>query len=256
MSDWYKRKPAKFIGGVVGLGPDVIGAYTIVLDLIYQADGPIANDARWIGGILGCSSRKAAALIQTLVERGKLTIEADGKLSNETAQEVIEERVNTHRERSESGAKGGRNSREMAANDQRNDAEKCLADNESNELDEAELKHLEREKEEKRERKDASAEANFVEWYLAYPKHVGRGQAEKAYRHALKKADPPVLLEAAQKFAAASVGKEPRFIPHPATWLNGERWLDDLSAGQAQAQQSPASLQAASIRARYGMAAQ
>lgn len=256
MSDWYKRKPAKFIGGVVGLGPDVIGAYTIVLDLIYQADGPIANDARWIGGILGCSSRKAAALIQTLVEKGKLTIEADGKLTNETARKVIEERVNTHRERSESGAKGGRNSHDTPANSQRNDAEKYAADNESNELGEAELKHLEREKEEKRERKDAREEAGFTEWYLAYPKHVGRGQAEKAYRQALKKAEPPVLLEASRKYAAACVGKDPQFIAHPATWLNGERWLDEVSAEQAQSPQSAAALQAAAIRARYQVAAQ
>lgn len=80
MSSWYKREPSKFIGGVVGLGPDVIGAYTIILDLIYQNDGPVADDARYLGGILGCSSRKAASLVARLVEVGNVTRSSDGRL--------------------------------------------------------------------------------------------------------------------------------------------------------------------------------
>lgn len=81
--------------------------------------------------------------------------------------------------------------------------------------------------------KDQS-EDTFPDWYTAYPKHVGRGQAEKAYRQALKKAEPSVLLSAAQRFAVASAGKDPQFIAHPATWLNGERWLDDAAPPAAQ----------------------
>src|SRR5690606_9838726 len=111
MSGWYKRDPSKFIGGVVGLGPDAIGAYAIIIDLIYQHDGPIPDDAAWIGGILGCSSRKAKSLIDRLVEAGKLH-RIEGKLSNEKAEEVIVSRSNLSRERAEHGAKGGRTTRE------------------------------------------------------------------------------------------------------------------------------------------------
>lgn len=74
--------------------------------------------------------------------------------------------------------------------------------------------------------KDISLESDFAEWYGAYPRHVGQGQAERAYRTALKSADKQTLLAAAQRFAEASRGQDPKFIPHPATWLNGRRWLD------------------------------
>jgi hypothetical protein len=29
-------------------------------------------------------------------------------------------------------------------------------------------------------------------------------------------------------FSAAMEGKEKQYIPHPTTWLNGERWEDDI----------------------------
>ena len=70
-------------------------------------------------------------------------------------------------------------------------------------------------------------EDEFEGWYQAFPRHVGKGQARKAYKAARKKADPDELLTGAQKAAKRYRDSEPRFIPHPATWLNGERWLDD-----------------------------
>ena len=85
------------------------------------------------------------------------------------------------------------------------------------------------------EKKDSSlplgdpVEADFEEWYQLYPHKVGRGQALKAYRSARKKTGKGELLESVKRFAAAKArdGTEKRFIPHPATWLNGERWADE-----------------------------
>lgn len=72
-------------------------------------------------------------------------------------------------------------------------------------------------------------EADFDEWYVLYPHKVGRGAALKAYRSARKKTGKGELLESVKRFAAAKArdGTEKRFIPHPATWLNGERWADE-----------------------------
>ena len=72
----------------------------------------------------------------------------------------------------------------------------------------------------------------FENWYRAYPKHVGRGQALKAYRTARKKADAEALLQAAIAAKRRFSGTSPEFIPHPATWLNGERWLDQMPEAQ------------------------
>lgn len=73
----------------------------------------------------------------------------------------------------------------------------------------------------------ASLPPRFDEFWSAYPKRVGKGQAVKAWRGALRKADPDSIISAAVSFAAAQVGKDPQFIPHPSSWLNGERWADE-----------------------------
>lgn len=65
------------------------------------------------------------------------------------------------------------------------------------------------------------------EIYSAYPKKKGRGQAIKAIRGALKKIPAGELLSAVKKYAESAIGKDFHFEPNPATWFNGERWLDE-----------------------------
>lgn len=74
---WYRHHARDFLGSVVGLGPDAIGAYIVILDLIYASGGPVPNNTRFIGGTLGCSSRLAASLIAKLIKAGKLTLKDD-----------------------------------------------------------------------------------------------------------------------------------------------------------------------------------
>lgn len=69
-------------------------------------------------------------------------------------------------------------------------------------------------------------DADFAEWYAAYPRHEGRGQARRAYRTARKRADGGTLLRGAQ---AAHDRFTPPYVPLPASWLNGERWLDETN---------------------------
>lgn len=65
-----------------------------------------------------------------------------------------------------------------------------------------------------------------------YPRKVGKGQARKAWNAAIKKEDPVKILEALEKHSMAWDGKSPEYIPHLSTWLNGERWLDDLDEAE------------------------
>lgn len=69
--------------------------------------------------------------------------------------------------------------------------------------------------------------AEFEKFYRAYPRRVGKGQAVTAFKSALKKADADTLIAAASDFARNINGTDPKFVPHPSTWLNGERWLDE-----------------------------
>jgi len=69
--------------------------------------------------------------------------------------------------------------------------------------------------------------------YDAYPLKKGRGAGIKAIQKALKKIDSVSLLERVEIFAAKWQGKDKEFCPYPATWFNGDRWLDeDLAQSQ------------------------
>lgn len=63
--------------------------------------------------------------------------------------------------------------------------------------------------------------------YDAYPKKVGRPAAIRAIRSAIGRELSPILLSKTRDYAAAVKGKDPRYIPHPATWFNQERYNDD-----------------------------
>lgn len=63
--------------------------------------------------------------------------------------------------------------------------------------------------------------------YQLYPRRVAKGAAREAIRKALKKTTAGVLQEAVMAYAVAMKGRDRKFIPHPATWFNQERWDDD-----------------------------
>lgn len=85
----------------------------------------------------------------------------------------------------------------------------------------------------------AAADDSFARFYQVYPRRTGRGQAVKAWRSAVKKADASVIIEAASLFAEQTRGTEQRFIPHPATWLNGERWADEADEPEPEPEDRP-----------------
>lgn len=69
----------------------------------------------------------------------------------------------------------------------------------------------------------------FEKFYELYPKKVARGDAEKAW----KKIDPKLydeILRAVetQKKTNQLGNPEKKFIPYPASWLNSQRWKDEV----------------------------
>ena len=79
----------------------------------------------------------------------------------------------------------------------------------------------------------------FDEFYAAYPIKKGKGAAKKAWEKAIKKADPDHIISNAALYASSVQNKDPKFIAHPATWLNAERWDDDISKELLQASIDP-----------------
>ena len=77
---------------------------------------------------------------------------------------------------------------------------------------------------------DLSAERAFdTQFWPAYPKKVGRKAALAAFRK-LNPTDEFLteMLAALKRQSTAWGTADLRFIPYPATWLTGERWLDEV----------------------------
>lgn len=231
-SPWYKRYPSDFIAGTVGLSLEQKGAYSLILDVIYDRGGPVPDDARYWAGLCGCSVRKWNTIKTELAAMGKIAL-ADGFISNFRAEKEIENSKTTAEKHAKNGSKGGRKRAENEADDSKN-----------NDLVQAGLKHTRiNQKPEARDQKKEDtnvsskrdgSDKGFEAFYQAYPRHVGKGAARKSYAAAIKKTSPGELLVAVERFAVEVAGKDPKFIPYPSTWLNGERWTDDAAAASAE----------------------
>ena len=80
-------------------------------------------------------------------------------------------------------------------------------------------------------KKHAGVDADFKEFYAAYPRHVGKEAARRAFVKAVKAGAPAAdIVEGARRYTAATAaaGTETRYVAHPATWLNAGRWSDDM----------------------------
>ncbi len=70
----------------------------------------------------------------------------------------------------------------------------------------------------------------FDDFWALYPRHV----AKKAARTAWSKIPARLhlaILEACVSWRPIWNTKDVEYLPHPASWLNGERWEDELPRG-------------------------
>lgn len=72
---------------------------------------------------------------------------------------------------------------------------------------------------------------SFESFWTAYPKKRARKDAEKAWARIDPKHYPEILSALSRHRTSDDWLREGgRFIPHAATYLNGERWTDELDA--------------------------
>jgi hypothetical protein len=68
----------------------------------------------------------------------------------------------------------------------------------------------------------------FDGFWKRYPRKVGKADAARAFTRALRRVESPdVILKALDRLIPAWARGDPKFIPHPSTWLNRDGWDDD-----------------------------
>ena len=67
----------------------------------------------------------------------------------------------------------------------------------------------------------------FEDFWLLYPKRCAKKDAKKMWVR-MTEQQRISALTACAAWRNIWAAKDPEFLPHPATWLNGERWEDEL----------------------------
>ena len=75
-------------------------------------------------------------------------------------------------------------------------------------------------------------EERFDEFWAMYPRRVGRGAAQKKFTKALTRDSIKNIMTGLTAMVETCRATEKRFIPHAATWLHQDRWLDEIETEQ------------------------
>lgn len=210
---YYKAYPRDFIEGTIGMSFELKAAYRLVLDLIYMQGGNLPDDARYISGLLGCTMRKWNVLRDDLISIGKIEITGEF-LTNKRA--VIE--------------------LETLAKLQEKQSERASTPRKNKGLQKPRLSQPEPDTDNTSSlRSDVSVKPDFEseferQFWPAYPRRVGKGQALKAFRAARKQNDLETIMAGVRRYAASRQGENPEFTKHASTWLNGQCWLDEADS--------------------------
>jgi len=77
---------------------------------------------------------------------------------------------------------------------------------------------------------EALQEAWFSEWWAIYWRRRDHKKARLAFKkHVRTQSRFEQVMKATRAQAPEMLGKEPKYRPYGATWLNGERWEDEIT---------------------------
>ena len=82
---------------------------------------------------------------------------------------------------------------------------------------------------------DAEAEEKFAEFWEAYPRKENRKKALAAWKkgNCWNGKFQEIMAALTEQKKNPRWLEDVKYIPHPTTWLNGERWADEISIGSA-----------------------
>lgn len=205
----------------------------------------IANDASVRGDIDGLSIEDAASAMDCDEEQVEAIISAmqgrvisDGRLSGWDARQIV--RQDAVIEGSKPGAQRVREHRQRMKNGDVTRSNACNAD-----VTRSNAPESESESEVNQHPPTPSAipvaiktesappvgaarvGSGFAEFWMAYPKKVGKGEAERKWK--TLKPDAGAVLSAVKRQSASEQWRRDggQYIPNPATWLHQRRWEDE-----------------------------
>lgn len=112
--EWYHRKPATAVGGMVGLTARQQCVYNLIIDLTCMHGGDLPNDPKWISGyIRDMSPTQVKNTLLELVDADKIEIKTD-RIREENALKTVQKFLKTSQVNAQNGSKGGQKSSQNA----------------------------------------------------------------------------------------------------------------------------------------------
>jgi uncharacterized protein YdaU (DUF1376 family) len=228
---WVKWYADKFLNGIADLEPNEIAVYAVVLNLIYDAGGPIADDVAKIARRCNMRPTSCAKALEGLQAAGKL-VRSGGAISNDRAekelksrQEVSEKSAKSAAERWKKSAEKSNKNNDGAMRTQCEGTATAYAN--KTEIQTEETGSIEPVARARQEHGD------FPAFWLRYPAKVGRGAAEKSYAKAIKAGATHAELMAGLDAYIANKPPDREWC-HASTWLNQARWTDEWPSHPSQ----------------------
>ena len=188
------------------LGEDAI--YRRLLDAYYLGERPLNGSTASVARQI--NARDYETEVQQILEEF-FQLTDDGWINSRANKEIAK-----YHAKSQQASKAGKASAEARLNKLSTDVEQTLNDNLTGEQPNT-----------KQETINNKHIKHFDSFWSAYPKKTAKGNAENAWKKI--KPDEQLLEEILAAVAKQkSTWNDPKFIPHPATWLNGKRWLDGV----------------------------
>jgi uncharacterized protein YdaU (DUF1376 family) len=209
--------------------------YRRLIDRYYMTEAPIPLDIECVARLIGM--RDHVSFVSDILSEFFLKSE-DGY-----RHERCDEEIEKYHKKADSARKANQLrwsfTEEDSETDLKSDADQILTKNQEP-----------RTRTNKKKKVEVSPE--FLSFWAAYPKKVGKGTAEAAWANATLP-DIDTILKALHKAKQSNDWIKDRgaYIPHPSTWLNQRRWEDsgmDFAALTAKRATGPSSTQEAPIQ--------
>lgn len=225
---WYKRDPHRYLEGTRELSFEERGFYNCLIELYMARDGHLPDDDLVLARLTGGYWRTIRALKLALFQKRKIV--SDGVLIVPNgSQECLREAAGFIEKQRRIAKKRWKNNETadataMPIQPQPQPQKKRVTLVSPKEGDTS----VDRMQSEADFQAKQKSEADFREWYLGYPHKVGKAAAKKAYEKARQKVSQQDLIAGCQRYIRSKPAD--RQWCNPATWLNGERWLDQPAA--------------------------
>ena len=87
--NWYKRSPRDWQHGTIGMSLELRGFYSAILDAMWERQGQLPKDEKWLAVACQCSTRMVRSLIIKLVEQGKVIETSTGYYNRRMMADIL-----------------------------------------------------------------------------------------------------------------------------------------------------------------------